>query len=255
MPSPPDRVTVAGAQIELLDLPGSPERAPLVLLHEGLGSVSLWREFPQALASATARRTIAFSRFGHGRSDLPPWPEDHLAFHDREALRLLPELWSALGVRRPLLVGHSDGASISLIHAAHHEAAGVVAIAPHVFVEPLTLAGIRETQSRYRAGELRQRLGRHHDHVDTAFGGWCEMWLDPAFTKWNLEGELGRIDAPLLLIQGAHDPYGTLAQLDRIEAAVSGPVERLVTSGGHSPQREAPEEVARAIAKFAAGVP
>jgi pimeloyl-ACP methyl ester carboxylesterase len=255
MPSLRDRVTAAGGRLELLDLPGSAERAPIVLLHEGLGSVGLWRELPGALAATTGRRTVAFSRFGHGRSELPPWPEDRLGFHHREALRLLPELWEALEVREPLLVGHSDGASIGLIHAAHHAVAGVVAIAPHVFVESVTLAGIRDTRSRYRRDRLRERLSRHHDHVDAVFAGWSEMWLDPAFAGWNLEDALGGVRAPMLLIQGANDPYGTLEQLERIQAAAPGPIKQLVTDGGHSPQVEQPVEIIRAISEFAAPLP
>ena len=125
-------ITVAGRRLELLDLTGDDDRAPIVLLHEGLGSVGLWRGFPQAVRRATGRRTLAFSRFGHGRSDRSPWPVDHLGFHHREALRTLPALFAALDVHGPLLVGHSDGASIALIHAAHRPVSGVVAIAPHV---------------------------------------------------------------------------------------------------------------------------
>lgn len=249
-PVPDSRVTVAGRRLEVQDLPGTPDRGPIVLLHEGLGSVSLWREFPTALQRATGRRTVAFSRFGHGRSEPSPWPTDHLGFHHREARDTLPEMLSALGLEAPLLLGHSDGASIALIHAAQHAVAGVVAIAPHVFVEPITLAGIRATQARY-GSELRDRLARYHHDVDATFAGWSEMWLDPEFARWDLEADLTTLTAPLLLIQGAADPYGTSAQLDRIERFARGPVTRLEPPGGHSPHLEQPDEIVAAVADFA----
>jgi pimeloyl-ACP methyl ester carboxylesterase len=180
-----------------------------------------------------------------------PWPRDVVGFHRREALTMLPELLSVLDVREPLLVGHSDGASIALIHAGRHPVAGLVLLAPHVFVEPLTLESIRQTRDEYLHGELRERMARHHDEVDAAFWGWCGMWLDPAFVAWNLESDAARVSAPTLLIQGADDPYGTLEQLDRIEARLRGPFERVVVGGGHSPHLEATDEVLHAVAEFA----
>jgi pimeloyl-ACP methyl ester carboxylesterase len=221
------------------------------MLHEGLGSAALWRDLPAALSEATGRRVVAFSRFGHGRSETTPWPRDVTGFHHREALELLPELLAALEVTEPLLVGHSDGASIGLIYAGRHLISGLVLLAPHVFVEELTVAAIRETRESYLHGGLRERMARHHDDVDAAFWAWCEMWLDPEFRGWNLEADAALVDAPTLLIQGEDDPYGTLEQLDRIEARLRGPATRLVLSGGHSPQLEAPDEVVRAVAAFA----
>jgi pimeloyl-ACP methyl ester carboxylesterase len=222
-----------------------------VLLHEGLGSVELWREFPVALQRATGRRVIAFSRFGHGHSQTSPWPRDVTCHHRREALTALPALLRALHIERPLLVGHSDGASIALIHAGHHPVSALALLAPHVFVEPLTLESIRETRDNYLRGELRERMSRYHDDVDAAFWGWCDMWLHRDFRAWNLEADAALVTAPTLLIQGADDPYGTLEQLDRIEAQLAGPVTRLVVPGGHSPHIEAPDEVVRAVAQFA----
>lgn len=247
-------VTVAGRRVDTAQWPGDDRRAAIVMLHEGLGSVGLWRDFPAAIARVTGRRVIAFSRFGHGRSQTTPWEPDVTGFHHREALRLLPELLTGLGVQAPLLVGHSDGASIALIHAGHHPAAGLALLAPHAFVEDLTLASIRQTRAEYLEADLRRRMARHHDDVDAAFWGWCDMWLDPAFTAWNLEADAARVTAPTLLIQGAGDPYGTLEQIDRIEAVLAGPATRLVVPGGHSSHLENPAEVTAAVARFALGL-
>jgi pimeloyl-ACP methyl ester carboxylesterase len=242
--------TIAGRRIEAVELTGDAALRPLVLLHEGLGSVGLWRGFPQALRDATGRRVIAFSRFGHGRSEPPPKPRTPAFFHE-EALEVLPELLPQLDAPAPILVGHSDGGSIALIHAAHHPVSGLVLLAPHVVVEDITVAAIRETRAAYDDG-LRDRMARHHDDPDAAFRGWCDVWLDPAFRTWSLERDAEGVDVPTLLIQGADDPYGTLEQLDRIEARVRGRVERLVVPGGHSPHLEQPDTVVDAIAAFIA---
>ncbi len=244
-----DWLTVGGRRLEVVDLAGSRDRAPLVLLHEGLGSARLWRQFPEELHGATGRRVVAFSRYGHGRSEAPPRPRTPAFFHE-EALAVLPEVLSGLGAEDPVLVGHSDGGSIALIHAGRHPVTALVLLAPHVVVEDITVEAIRETRQRYLEGELRERMARHHDDVDAAFWGWCDVWLDPAFRAWSLEPDAELVSAPTLLIQGRDDPYGTLDQLDRIEARVRGPVERLVVAGGHSPHLEAPGEVVAAIARF-----
>ena len=249
--TPTAAVEVGGLAIEVLDLPGSSTDPPLVLLHEGLGSVGLWREFPAQLQAATGRRLIAFSRYGHGRSAPPPQPRTPAFFH-AEALEVLPELLSALDVADPVLVGHSDGASIGLIHAAHHPVTALVALAPHVFVEEICVTAIRGTRDTFVDGELRERMARHHDNPDAAFWGWCDVWLDPAFGAWSLEEEASLLTAPTLLVQGADDPYGTLAQIDRIKACARGPVQRLVLPGGHSPHLEHGPRVAEAVAAFLA---
>lgn len=223
-----------------------------MLLHEGLGSVGQWREFPGELAATTGRRVIAFSRPNHGRSMPRPRATSSTRFHHHEALEALPELLGELRASEPLLVGHSDGASIALIYAGRHRVAGLALLAPHVFVEPLTVASIRETRERYLSGELRERMGKHHDDPDAAFWAWCDMWLDPEFLAWNLEAEAAMVSAPTLLIQGREDPYGTLEQLDRIEANVTGPVERLLVAGAHSPHLDAAEAVVSALGRFAA---
>jgi len=236
----------------LLDIPGATGRTPLVLLHEGLGSVGLWRGFPQRLAAATGRRTVAFSRWGHGQSDPPPEPRTPSFMHE-EALEVLPELLAELGMRAPVLVGHSDGASIALIHAAHHPVEALVAIAPHVFVEDVCLIEIRRARDVYGQGALRERMARHHRDPDAAFFGWNDVWLDPDFPQWDITGQLDSITCPLLLIQGERDQYGTMAQLDAIEQRAHGPVRRVHLDCQHSPPTERTEETVEAVAEFLAG--
>jgi pimeloyl-ACP methyl ester carboxylesterase len=248
-------LTVDGRRLEVAEFPsGDPGRRPIVLLHEGLGSVGLWRDFPEQLAAATGRRTIVFSRFGHGRSEPPPVPRTP-AFFEYEAETVLPALIEHLGAPEPLLVGHSDGASIALIHAGRHPTAGIALLAPHVFVEDVTIAAIREARRAFDSGVLRERMAAHHDDPAAAFNGWCDVWLDPAFRDWSLEADAERVTCPVLLIQGVDDPYGTLDQLDRIEARVRGPVRRLELPGGHSPHFESTGEVLAAIADWTSGLP
>lgn len=240
---------IHGLQLEATEHSGDQDARALVLLHEGLGSVSAWRDFPERLHQATSRRVIAFSRFGHGSSDPPREPRTATFFHE-EALDVLPEVLRRLGADEPVLVGHSDGASIALVHAATNPVGGLVLMAPHVVVEELTVAAIHETRERFDTGDLRERLARHHEDPDVAFRNWCDVWLDPAFASWTLESDAERVTCPILLIQGAEDPYGSLDQLDRIEARVRGPVRRVVVPGGHSPHRDAPEQVLHEIARF-----
>ncbi|MBV9001261.1 MAG: alpha/beta fold hydrolase [Solirubrobacterales bacterium] len=247
-------MSLTGGALELLDIPGEPGAAPLILMHEGLGSVRLWRGFPGQLAAATGRRTVVFSRFGHGQSDPPPTRRTPAFMHE-EALALLPELLAALAVDQPVLVGHSDGASIALIYAAHHPVRAVVAIAPHVFVEDVCLREIERARQVYLDGDLRQRMARHHRDPDAAFFGWNDVWLDPEFTRWDITAEVERITCPLLLIQGEHDQYGTMAQLDAIEQRARGPVRRVHLECQHSPPTEKPQETVEAIAHFLVQLP
>jgi pimeloyl-ACP methyl ester carboxylesterase len=242
--------TVDGLHVEVADLPGDRGRRALVLLHEGLGSVGLWRGFPQALHEATGRRVIAFSRFGHGRSDRPRAPRTPAFFHE-EAHHVLPALLAQLDAPEPLLVGHSDGASIALVHAARHPVSGLALLAPHVVLEESMIEPIRATLREFEAGELRARMAAHHDDPDAAFHGWCDVWLDPAMRDWSLEADAAAVSAPTLLIQGVDDEYASLEQLGRIEARVRGPVSRLVVPGGHSPHLEQADAVVEAIAAFA----
>ncbi len=227
--------------------------APIVMLHEGLGSVALWRDFPQQLAAATGRRVLAYSRLGYGRSDPLSGPRRVDYMHD-EALQALPQLLEELGVRESVLFGHSDGASIALIHAAcaRRPVSAVIALAPHVYVERYGLDHIAAVRCEYLDGALRAKLARFHDHVDSAFWGWNDIWLHPDFAAWNIESLLPEVACPVLAIQGVEDEYGTLAQIDRIERGARN-VRRLeLTPCGHAPQRDQPEAVIVAVAQFLA---
>jgi pimeloyl-ACP methyl ester carboxylesterase len=172
-----------------------------------------------------------------------------------EALEVLPEFLAELDAEQPILVGHSDGASIALIYAAHHRVTAVVAIAPHVFVEEMCLAEIRQTKVAYETTDLRDRMARHHRDPDAAFYGWNDVWLDPEFPNWRITEELERVEAPLLLIQGTRDQYGTMAQLDAIEQRARGTVTRTHLDCQHSPPTELPDETAEAIANWISSLP
>jgi pimeloyl-ACP methyl ester carboxylesterase/GNAT superfamily N-acetyltransferase len=242
-------LTLPRGELEVQEIPSDSHLPPIVLLHEGLGSVGLWRGFPERLAAATGRRTIAFSRYGHGQSDPPAEPRTPSFMHE-EALEVLPALLDRLAVRDPVLVGHSDGASIALIYAARHPAQAVVAIAPHVFVEGMCINEIRKARETYEAGELRERLARHHRDPDAAFFGWNDVWLHPDFPAWDITDVIEHIVCPLLLIQGERDQYGTMAQLDAIEQRARVPVTRVHLDCQHSPPTELPVQTAAAIAAF-----
>jgi pimeloyl-ACP methyl ester carboxylesterase len=232
----------------------SATRLPIVLLHEGLGSVSLWRDFPDELSRRTGRLVMAYSRFGHGASDVPSIPRTTSFMHDEA--RLLPSILDASDLRRAILLGHSDGGSIALIAAAEYPSRveALMLEAPHVFVEDVSVASIQERAAAFRDVEnsLREKLGRHHEDVEAAFTGWSNVWLDPRFRDWNIEAYLPRITCPVLLIQGEDDRYGTLRQLDAIQQQVRGPAERLVLPEcGHSPHRDQREQVLNAMTGFA----
>jgi len=238
--------------------PPAEEAPTLVLLHEGLGCVALWRDFPAWLAANTDCGVFAWSRLGYGRSDgkPPPWPLDYLR---REATQALPLVLAAAGIRRAVLLGHSDGGSIAALHGANVadlRIAGLVLIAPHFFTEPVALAAIARTRDAYQEGEFRTKLARYHDHVDHAFWGWNRAWLDPAFeTGFDLTGDLTRLNLPTLVVQGADDPYGTAVHGEAAARLAPGPVELLLVLGArHAPHLEAPDIVRPAIADFAARV-
>lgn len=250
----PPLVAVPGGRVEVLDVPGDPSSAPLLFLHEGLGSVGLWRGFPERIAAATGRRAVAYSRLGHGASDAPPRPRTPASMHE-EAATVVPALRDALGLRAPVLVGHSDGASIGLLHAAAAEVTGLVVMAPHVLVEESGLVAIRAAREAFESGDLRARLARRHRDPDAAFRGWNDVWLDPAFRDWDLRPELPGIRCPVLAVQGAADPYGTLVHVEAVRDLASGPVELLVLDGGHSPHLEEPDRVGAAVVRFLGRLP
>ena len=229
-------------------------RPLLVFLHEGLGSRSMWRDFPSALCTAAGCRGLVYSRPGYGRST--PRAKDErwgLDFMHRQAYEVLPALLQTLGVgETPWLVGHSDGGSIALLHAARfpQAVAGLVVLAPHLFVEDVAVASIERTREAFRGTDLPQRLARHHDDVDSAFWGWNHIWLDPAFRAWNIEAEVGAIECPVLAIQGLDDEYGTLEQVRRIRKHLPATLLLELPDCGHSAHRDQPERVIAACAGF-----
>jgi len=222
----------------------------LVFLHEGLGSISTWRDTPEAIAQASGCAALVYARRGYGRSSPVPLPRPLAYMHDEAAA--LPELLAEERVRTPILIGHSDGASIAIVAAGSGLAVtALVLIAPHVFVEDISVRSIALAAEAYRTTDLRERLAKHHADVDNAFWGWNRAWLDPGFRAWNLESFLPRIAVPVLVVQGSADEYGTLAQVDAIAAHVRGPVATFVVPGaGHSPQRTHAAEVHARIAAF-----
>ncbi len=237
------------------------DRPLVVFLHEGLGSLSMWKDFPRRLCDAAGLRGLVYSRPGYGRST-PRSPDERWAldFMHRQAHEVLPALLQVLRVDQPpWLFGHSDGGSIALLYAARFPGAvaGLVLLAPHIFVEPVSVSSIQQARQAYRETDLRQRLARHHDDADSAFWGWNDIWLDPGFTRWNIEAELASIDCPLMAIQGLDDEYGTLGQIRGIARQL--PQTRLLEwpDCGHSPHRDQPvrliDEVTRFITDTTAG--
>jgi pimeloyl-ACP methyl ester carboxylesterase len=233
-------------------------RAPLlVFLHEGLGSASMWRDFPARLCGAGGWRGLVYSRPGYGRST--PRRHDERwrpQYMHEQALDVLPQFLAAVGVDAaadpPWLFGHSDGASIALIYAAAYprQLAGLVLLAPHIFVEDLTVHSIEQARYAYRHSDLRGRLARHHQDVDSAFWGWNDAWLDPAFRHWNIEALLPAIRVPVLAIQGHNDEYGTMAQVDGLAAAVAQAEVLKLGDCAHSPHRDQPAAVIAATIDF-----
>ena len=232
---------------------GGAGKPTLVFLHEGLGSIRQWRDFPQKVAAATGCRALVYDRYGYGQSDVLEEARRTVRFMHDEALQALPELLAALGVQTPLLIGHSDGASIALIHAgAGHAARGVVAMAPHVFIEPLCLTSIANAAHAFENTDLAEKLGRYHRDARKTFYGWADVWLEPDFKGWDIRDDyLPRIPCPVLAIQGYDDEYGTMAQLDEIAGRVKAPCELLkLHDCGHAPFREQPERTLDAVARF-----
>jgi pimeloyl-ACP methyl ester carboxylesterase len=237
-------------EYERIDV-GGDHRPTLVLLHEGLGSIAMWRDFPRRLAHATVSRVVVYSRYGYGNSDPLQEPRGVRYMHE-EALVVLPELLEALSIVKPILVGHSDGASIALIHAGGGGAVtGIVAMAPHVVVEDISIDSIARAREAYvKKPKMRQRLTRYHADVDRAFWGWNDIWLHADFRAWNIEECLGPIACPMLAIQGQDDEYGTMNQLSRIERGAPDVRLLKLEDCRHSPHRDQPEAVLEAISRF-----
>ena len=251
-------VTVTGGRLEYRWLPPQCEHLPtLVLLHEGLGCVTLWKDFPDRLARITGCGVFVYSRFGYGRSDPATLPRPLTYMHE-EGLTVLPELLEVLGFDRVILVGHSDGASISLIHAGGTPAErvlGLVLMAPHVFNEPCCVASIEAARRAYEDGDLRERLSLYHAHVDVAFRGWNQAWLDPGFLDWNLESYLPGIAVPTLVIQGQQDEYGSERQVTTIQDACNAPVQlELLDDCRHSPHRDQPDVTLDLVGRLVASI-
>ncbi len=231
-----------------------PDIAPtLVLLHEGLGCVGLWGDFPERLSAATGAGVFVYSRAGYGNSSPVTLPRPLSYMHD-EARETLPPLLDAIGFRHGLLIGHSDGASIAAIYAGSHQdhrVGGLVLIAPHFFTEDAGIASIFESRKAYETGDLRARLSRWHADVDNAFRGWNGAWLDPEFRRWDITEFLAYIRVPVLVVQGKDDQYGTVKQIEAAQAECYCPVEIALLPGArHTPQREAPDATLTAISGF-----
>lgn len=245
-------IDVAGQRLEAARWGEGPQ-TPILLLHEGLGSIRLWKDFPAALAAACGRPVVAWSRRGHGSSAAYPGSRGADYMH-REA-DLIPEVHRALGLDRAHWLGHSDGGSIALIAAARHPglAASLVLEAPHVFVEPVTRASIGRAAVDFAKSDMAERMKRYHAHPEPLFADWSAAWLSPAFASWNIEAFLPAIDIPALLIQGRGDQYGTMAQLDRIQQAMPQAIRLELDDCRHSPHFDAPDAVLAAVGAFLAG--
>ena len=247
-------VKAAGRSLSYEWIEGDARARPtLIFLHEGLGSIRQWRDFPGKAVAASGCRALVYDRYGYGESDVLAEPRRSVRFMHDEALASLPELRRNLGIDDAILVGHSDGASIALIHAgAGHQARGVAVMAPHVFIEPVCLESIRKAAKTFETTDLPARLGRYHRDARKTFYGWADVWLDPDFEGWDIREEyLPHVRSPVLALQGLQDEYGTMAQLDEIAARSRGPCELLkLEDCGHAPFRDQPEKTLAAFTRF-----
>jgi pimeloyl-ACP methyl ester carboxylesterase len=228
-------------------------RPTLIFLHEGLGSIGQWRDFPLKVVAATDCRALVYDRYGYGQSEVLEEPRRSVRFMHDEALLFLPELRQKLALDDAILIGHSDGASIALIHAgAGYPARGVAVMAPHVFIEPICLASIKAATQTFETTDLAAKLGRYHRDARKTFYGWADVWTEENFKRWDIRAEyLRKIRCPVLAIQGYQDDYGTMDQLDEIERHVAGPCELLkLEDCGHTPFRDQPEKTLRAVTRW-----
>ena len=255
-------ISVKGVQLELKHLPrpsqllASQPLPACVFLHEGLGSVALWKDWPQQVCDALGCEGWIYSRRGYGQSesiaDVRGTGQLAADYMHREALEVLPEILKTLNITKPLLIGHSDGGTIALIHASEHPVAGCVVMAPHVMVEDIAISAI--TQARNNFDKLRPRLAAFHQDVDVAFWQWNDVWLSQAFRSFDIRPMLQRIQAPLLAIQGTDDPYGTMAQIDEIALRVPQTQLVKIEQCGHSPHKDQPEKVLQALKYFSSSL-
>ena len=245
-----------GKALEYACFGPSPDEAPtIVMLHEGLGCLALWRDFPQKLADATGFGVFVFSRAGYGQSDLVDLPRP-LDYMTREAMDVLPDVLSQIGLQRGILLGHSDGASIAAIYAGSvedHRIRGLILMAPHFFTEPMALAKIAKAKVAYDTGDLKQRMAKYHRDPNNSFRGWNDSWLHPDFKNWNVADNIDYLRIPVLAIQGQQDEYGTYAQIQEIDDRIYSPVDvTLLNDCRHSPHIDQPVKTCTAIAEFAA---
>lgn len=245
-------------QIEIAWVGSTDTDAPvMVFLHEGLGSVAMWKGFPDALCRKLKMRGLVYSRPGYGAST-PRSPDQQwgVDFMHQQAQEILPALLAKLDIQNPWLFGHSDGGSIALLFAAHYPSipAGVIAVAPHIMVEDISIASIRIARETYLRQGLRERLARYHRDVDSAFFGWNDIWLSPAFRAWNIEAELTTIRCPLLALQGEDDEYGSLQQVFGIRDKLAATQVVVLLACGHSPHRDQPEKLTDAVQQFIAHI-
>ncbi len=248
-------VDLGNMHLEAVCYGPAPDDAPtIVMLHEGLGCVSLWRDFPQKLAAETGFGVFVYSRAGYGSSSPTPLPRP-LDYMTIEATSVLPKVLDAIGFQSGILLGHSDGASIAALYLGNIEdfrVRGIVLMAPHFFTEEAGLESIRSARSSYEKGDLKVRLAKYHKNVDNAFYGWCDAWCDEKFRDWNISDVIDYFRVPVLAIQGADDQYGTLAQIQEIESRIYSPVDvEILQDCKHSPHLEAPDETLIAIVDFA----
>ena len=253
--TPTGFLTINASDLEYRLLGPGPDQAPtIVMLHEGLGSAGLWGDFPEQLQAATGAGILLYSRAGYGASTPTQLPRP-LDYMQSEAIDVLPKLLDVIGFRRGLLLGHSDGASIAAIYAgAHqdHRVQGIALIAPHFVVEDISVNSIAEIRKAYETTELKAKLARWHRHVDNAFYGWNDAWLDPTFRAWDISEYLAYIRVPVAIVQGADDRYGTIRQIEIAQQECYCPVDVTMLPGvGHSPHREAPVATRQAVTEFA----
>ncbi len=261
-------IRIHGVQLEVRQIEataGEPRRSPIVFLHEGLGSVAMWRDWPQQVCAATGRAGVVYSRRGYGQSD--PVPDVRGASGERDGLRVgrlrldymhqeawevLPELLRVLQIDEPVLLGHSDGASIALLYASRYPVKACVVLAPHVIVEDISVRSITEARTAYESSDLRERLARYHADVDCAFWQWNDIWLDPAFRNFDIRADCQRIEAPVLAIQGFQDAYGTMQQIEQIRPSIGHITLQKIEQCGHSPHRDQTALTTQLIAGFLA---